>query len=180
MQVAQGNQLNNSAIGVVVLGALLFIVGLVLFIGTISSANRSIDNMHRSIVGGPVGLLGGSQISTSSGGLGSTVIHSSSGSTVVPTRSSSTPNMAGGIIGVLLMGGGGFLVKVGIGMGLVANAKPIARWVGDVAGQGTSRYGAFRSGGTERPAEKIQVRCQHCRGLNNEGARFCSQCGKEI
>lgn len=171
--MAKNNQLNSAAIGVGILGVVLVIIGLIMFGSLFSSMGRTINDMSSS--SGPWGIS-------------STITRSQttpfgSSSDVLSSRSPAPPNIAVGFIGALLVGVGGFLVKVAIGMGLVANAKPIARWVGDVTGQGTARYGqtrAFRSGPTERPAQTAQTPCQNCQGLNREGARFCSQCGKEL
>lgn len=185
--MARNNQLNSSAVGVAVVGGLLFIIGFIMFFSTFIGTARTIDQVGNEIRTGVSGsrvissspALGGS--STSGPALfGSSALGSS---TLGPSQTRTSPNIVSGAVGAIFMGIGGFLIKVAIGMGLVANAKPIARWVGDVTGHGISRHGqyqAFRSGPTEQPAQKIQVRCKHCTGLNNEDARYCSQCGKEM
>lgn len=37
----------------------------------------------------------------------------------------------------------------------------------------------FREAGGQGPVQ-IKVRCGHCRALNNEDAKFCSQCGRAL
>lgn len=182
--MARNEELNNSAIGVAVLGGILFIIGFILFIASFMGTARSIENM-----GMQSGLFGTPLFGSQSPALSSTTVRSSQGSTTVVDvgggsvfssnsgRRMPSSNVGAGVAGVLLVGIGGFLVKIAIGMGLVANARPIARWVGDITGQASSqrgRYQAFRS------AENIKVRCQHCGGLNHEDARYCSQCGQKM
>lgn len=168
--MARNNELNSAAIGVGILGVVLVIVGLIMFGSLFASVGKSFNEFESST------RLGGVNVIRSQ----TTPFGPSS---ITSPNSSSMPNPVVGFLGVLFIGGGSFLVKVALGMGLVANAKPISRWVGDVTGQGTARYSqtrAFRSGPTERPAQTAQMRCQNCQGLNSEGARFCSQCGKEL
>ena len=38
----------------------------------------------------------------------------------------------------------------------------------------------FQDAGGKPQQEQIKVRCRHCRALNQEDAKFCDQCGKEL
>lgn len=185
--MARNEQLNNTAIGIAVLGGILFLIGLFLFLGTFMGTARVIENAGREM-----GLLGSPLRSSapplsSALPLSSVTIYNSSGSTRLSTGGTSilgpsrpSPNIGAAIVGTLFMGAGGFLIKLAIGMGLVANAKPIARWVGDVTSQIGSQQGRYQAFRSQLSVQKVKVRCSHCAALNNEDARFCSQCGKKL
>lgn len=173
--MARNEQLNNTAIGMAVVGGILFLIGLILFLGTFLGTARIIEDTGREM-----GLFGTPLSRSSAPPLGGSTLISTGGTSILGPSRPSSPSIGAGVVGVLLMGAGGFLIKVAFGMGLVANAKPIARWVGDVTGQVTSQQGRYRSFQSGSPEQKVKVRCPHCTALNNEDARFCSRCGKKM
>jgi len=60
--------------------------------------------------------------------------------------------------------------------------EPWSRAAGGLVNAALSEVEAVKkiSGGLAEGKEAIRVRCRSCRALNDEEARYCSQCGKEI
>lgn len=87
------------------------------------------------------------------------------------------PEFVRGVVGMLLTAVGGFLIKVATGIGLVGNAGPISSWFGrNVLSnlQGQSQPGVHQT------KTVTKIRCRNCQALNDETAKYCSQCGSEV
>jgi hypothetical protein len=107
-------------------------------------------------------------------------------------------NMFRALGGMVLLIAGGALMRVGAmgaaGSGLVLDPEkaredlePWARAGGGLAGDAMSEVPLVKKledhlGGTKRadPPPQVKVRCPGCRALNDEGAKFCNQCGGAI
>lgn len=84
------------------------------------------------------------------------------------TGFSSMPSFIPAIVGGLLAALGSFLVKSGLGVGFVGNYKAIGRAFRD----------ATKPSGSADTV--VKIRCLNCKELNDETAKYCSACGKEM
>ncbi len=75
------------------------------------------------------------------------------------------------VIGVIMVGLGAFLGKVGLGMGIVGSSKNIARWAGQLFDEGKKA--------SQKSEETGDKHCTSCGFSLSSTARFCSNCGKE-
>ncbi|MBI1382166.1 MAG: hypothetical protein GC161_13905 [Planctomycetaceae bacterium] len=103
-------------------------------------------------------------------------------------RSSRGLNMGAGLFGVVLLIGGGLLVKVGrlgvAGAGVVLepqqarkDLEPYSRMAGGMLKDALEETGGVL-GAKESVA--VRVRCRACAALNMEEAKFCQACGQPI
>ena len=76
----------------------------------------------------------------------------------------SGPNPANGFVGVLLIGFGSFLIKVGLGMTIAGQAGKVVNWY----------KGNVSSGGSDNQS------CPDCGSFNKSHAKFCNACGKQL
>lgn len=95
--------------------------------------------------------------------------------------------------GMVVMIIGGFLMNVGAkgwaGSGIVLDpeqsrkdVEPWARMGGGVVQDALSEVEVIKKieDRLDSPDPKIKVRCRNCQALNDESAKFCSQCGTAI
>lgn len=98
--------------------------------------------------------------------------------------------MGRAFVGMGLIVAGGVMRKVGArglaGSGLVLDphqarrdVEPWSRMAGGVARDALQETGLLDQGQSKDPAH-VKVRCKACRGLNEEDARFCKQCGAAL
>jgi hypothetical protein len=96
-----------------------------------------------------------------------------------------------GIGGMVLMMAGVALMNVGArglaGSGVVLDPRkaredvePWARMAGGVARDALDETGLLREGTSPPPPPVVKVRCLKCRALNDEGSKFCNQCGSPV
>ena len=89
--------------------------------------------------------------------------------------------------GVVLIVIGGLMKRVGArglaGSGVMLDPEKarddLAPYTQALGGMARDAAEAFRGEGGQ-PAQAVKVRCAHCRALNDEDARFCSQCGQAL
>ena len=102
-------------------------------------------------------------------------------------------SMALALLGMGLIGAGGILMNIGArgaaGSGLVLDPErarqdlePWSRMGGGVVQDALSEVSVVKKldEGIGSPQPQVRVRCRECRGLNDETAKFCSQCGVAI
>lgn len=94
--------------------------------------------------------------------------------------------------GMVLIVVGGILTRVAArgwaGSGVVLDpekarqdVEPWSRMVGGMARDALSEAGISPSSEAREPHElSVKVRCQKCQALNDDGAKFCSQCGSAL
>ncbi|MGE0706155.1 MAG: zinc ribbon domain-containing protein [Vicinamibacterales bacterium] len=96
-----------------------------------------------------------------------------------------------GFVGVPLVGVGGFLRRLGsrglAGSGVILDPEqarkdlePWSRMGGGMIEDALSEVDTLRSRSDraeDAGTPEVKVRCQSCRALNEEGAKFCNQCG---
>lgn len=69
----------------------------------------------------------------------------------------------GGVVGLVLLGVGSYMVKVGLGLALVGQSDSIASWLRRlVKGEGKGRG------------------CPSCGASVSSSAKYCSQCGRRL
>lgn len=98
-------------------------------------------------------------------------------------------SMKNGFIGFILIGLGGFIMNIGArgaaGSGLILDPEkaredlnPYTAAAGGMINDALQEVDILKP----KPGEKdiVKVRCLSCRELNDEDARFCKNCGKEI
>lgn len=96
-------------------------------------------------------------------------------------------------IGIGLLAAGGFLMRIGArgtaGSGLVLNPEKARQDVEPWSRMGGGMVQDALSEITNLPVigkpdadlpSKVKVRCQKCRALNDESAKFCGQCGAAV
>jgi hypothetical protein len=81
----------------------------------------------------------------------------------IPGFNTGVPSFVPAVLGAACAGIGGLLVKAGLGVGVVGNAKTIGQAIQSIV----------------RPND-IKIRCQNCNEVNDESAKYCSACGKEM
>lgn len=72
------------------------------------------------------------------------------------------------VIGVILSGAGGLMIKIGLGMTLVGHADKVAGWAGKLSQK-------FQEG-----INQSQNQCPKCHKHNNSSALYCDQCGYKL
>jgi hypothetical protein len=95
--------------------------------------------------------------------------------------------------GMVLMMLGGFATAVGArgwaGSGVVLDpekarkdVEPWSRMGGGVVQDALSEVGVVKKieDRLDSPDPKVKIRCQNCKALNDETARFCNQCGAAL
>lgn len=132
------NKLTNSGIAVLVIGAILIVVGLALFFGVMFSMVRGFNEPFVTDFGRPPQFG-----------------RPSSFGRPIPFQNA--------IIGVLLAGVGGYMVKVGLGMTLVGSSEGIIDW--------------FKE---RTEGEKAQLVCPNCQRILTGNPQFCSHCGTKL
>ncbi len=96
--------------------------------------------------------------------------------------------MSRGIVGIVLIAAGAVLRGVGArgtaGSGLVLDPKKarddLAPYTDALGGMARDAVDAFKGEGEPPEEQKVMVRCRACRALNDETAKFCSQCGAAL
>jgi hypothetical protein len=73
------------------------------------------------------------------------------------------------VLGMFMIIGGGVLGGIAAKQGRNAGGE-----------SGPSNDGTWRFGSDQELAGPIKIRCQKCRALNDEAAKFCDQCGAEL
>lgn len=97
--------------------------------------------------------------------------------------------MKNGFIGFVLIGAGGFVMNLGAkgaaGSGLVLDPEkaredlnPYTSAAGGMISDALKEVDMLKK--SEEEKAEIRVRCRHCRELNEEDARYCKSCGKEM
>ena len=97
-------------------------------------------------------------------------------------------SMKNGFIGFILMGLGGFIMNIGArgaaGSGLILDPEkaredlnPYTSAAGGMISDALKEVDLLKPKTGE---DLIKVRCLSCRELNDEDARYCKNCGKEI
>lgn len=97
--------------------------------------------------------------------------------------------MKNGFIGFILIGAGNFIMNLGAkgaaGSGLLLDPEkaredlnPYTSAAGGMLSDALKEVDVLKKSDDEKAL--IRVRCRHCRELNEEDARFCKSCGKEI
>ncbi|HEY1380209.1 MAG TPA: zinc ribbon domain-containing protein [Gemmataceae bacterium] len=95
--------------------------------------------------------------------------------------------------GMVLLIVGSFMMAIGArgwaGSGMILNPRqarkdvePWARTAGGVLGDALEEVGPLKKMTEQQPppVPEVKVRCRSCGALNDETARFCSQCGKPL
>lgn len=90
-------------------------------------------------------------------------VRGTSGFGSIPGFNAGMPSFVPAMVGAACAAIGGLLVKAGLGVGVVGNAKTIGQAVQSVI----------------RPND-IKIRCQNCNEVNDESAKYCSACGKQM
>jgi hypothetical protein len=98
--------------------------------------------------------------------------------------------MTRGLIGFVMVAVGAVLRGIGArgaaGSGLLLNPRKaredLAPYTDALGGMARDAVDAFKGQGSEAPKAEpqVMVRCRACRALNDENAKFCSQCGAEL
>ncbi len=97
--------------------------------------------------------------------------------------------MQNGFYGIILIGAGTFVMNLGArgaaGSGLVLDPEkaredltPYTKAAGGMLKDALEEIDLPSAKSGEK--EVVRVRCIHCRALNEEDARFCKNCGKEM
>ncbi|HSR04850.1 MAG TPA: zinc ribbon domain-containing protein [Proteiniclasticum sp.] len=97
--------------------------------------------------------------------------------------------MRRGFFGFIMIGAGGFIRNLGargaFGSGLILDPdraredlNPYSSAAGGMLNDALKEVGLLKK--TDGGKSEIRIRCQSCRELNEEDARFCKSCGKEI
>lgn len=98
--------------------------------------------------------------------------------------------MANGFIGFILIGIGGVVMNLGArgaaGSGLILDPEkaredlhPFTSAAGGMISDALEEVDLLKKR-SEEPEEVIRIRCPQCKELNEEDARFCKSCGKEL
>lgn len=130
-------KLTKSGIVVVTIGAIIFVVGLVLFLSFFFWATNEMNSPMHTRPFQP------------------SFLDSSPFDRPVPFQNA--------VIGVILTGLGGFMVKVGLGFTLAGSSGKIVNWFGHLIHEAGS-----------------QGQCPTCNTTNRRDARFCSNCGTPL
>lgn len=72
-------------------------------------------------------------------------------------------NLEGGMLGLVLLVAGSYLVKIGLGLTLVGHADSISSWL----------HRLFRG-------EKGALECPNCGASVTADSKYCSQCGAKL
>lgn len=91
-------------------------------------------------------------------------------------------------LGMLLMAAGAVLRGIGArgaaGSGLVLDPEKAREdlhpFTHAAGGMVRDAVDAFRGDAPAAAKEVVKVRCPHCRALNDEGDKFCGQCGAQL
>jgi len=97
--------------------------------------------------------------------------------------------MRRGFFGFIMIGAGGFIRNLGargaFGSGLILDPdraredlNPYSSAAGGMLNDALKEVGLLKKNDSGK--SEIRIRCQSCRELNEEDARFCKSCGKEI
>lgn len=102
------------------------------------------------------------------------------------------PSFGNAIIGMVLIIAGSVVMKIGArgaaGSGLILDPekaredlKPYSEAAGGMINDAISNIDAVdKITGHKEEKEVIKVRCRNCDSLNDEDAKFCKTCGKEL
>lgn len=102
------------------------------------------------------------------------------------------PSFGNAVIGMILMIVGAIVANIGAkgaaGSGLILDPKkqredlkPYNEAKGEMINDVVSNIDAFNNLKKEKDIEEvIKIRCKNCSSLNDEDAKFCKECGKEI
>ncbi|TAH67359.1 MAG: zinc ribbon domain-containing protein [Anaerolineaceae bacterium] len=102
------------------------------------------------------------------------------------------PSFANAIVGMLLMIGGAVVASIGAkgaaGSGVILDPeqaredlKPFNEARGGMINDVISNIDAIdHITKPQSTKEIVKIRCRNCNGLNDEDAKFCKSCGKEI
>lgn len=93
------------------------------------------------------------------------------------------------VIGFIMIGVGGFVMNIGArgaaGSGLILDPdkaredlRPYTSAAGGMLNDALEEVDLLKRKGEEE--KRVMVRCLSCRELNDEDARFCKSCGKEL
>lgn len=93
--------------------------------------------------------------------------------TIYPDRPP-TPLFAQFIFGGLLAAGGGFLIKLGLGIAVVENADSIADWTRNVFSKREA------SGTSYETRQSARLTCPECGTVVSDTSNFCSECGRKL
>jgi len=109
-----------------------------------------------------------------------------------PFGGSRNPSFSNAVIGMILMIAGSVVMNIGAkgaaGSGLLLDPdkaredlKPFNEAKGGMINDVISNIDAFDQITNSKEAkEVIKIKCRNCRSLNDEDARFCKACGKEL
>jgi hypothetical protein len=100
-----------------------------------------------------------------------------------------TDSIGNSVIGFVMIGVGGFIMNIGArgaaGSGLILDPdkaredlRPYTSAAGGMLNDALEEVDLLKRNGEE--GKRIMVRCPSCRELNDEDARFCKSCGKEL
>lgn len=98
-------------------------------------------------------------------------------------------SMQNSVIGFIMIAIGGFVMNLGArgaaGSGLILDPdkaredlRPYTSAAGGMLNDALEEVDLLKRKGEEE--KRVMVRCKSCRELNDEDARFCKSCGKEI
>lgn len=109
-----------------------------------------------------------------------------------PFMGDSGPNFANPVVGMLLMISGQFVMNIGAkgaaGSGLILDPekaredlKPFNEAKGEMINDVVSNIDVIeKMVGSHEEKEIIKIKCRSCGSLNDEDAKFCKACGKEL
>jgi hypothetical protein len=97
--------------------------------------------------------------------------------------------MSRGLVGFVMIIAGAVLRGIGArgaaGSGLVLDPnrarEDLAPYTSALGGMARDAMDSFKEqGGQGNDGQRVMVRCRACRALNQEDAKFCSQCGQQL
>ncbi len=109
-----------------------------------------------------------------------------------PMMTRKTPSFSRPLIGMLLVIIGQFMMRVGArgaaGSGIILDPekaredlRPYTEAAGGMLNDVISNVDAFdKKEDLAKPKEIIKVKCRSCGALNDEDAKYCKACGKEV
>lgn len=100
-----------------------------------------------------------------------------------------------GFTSMAMMGGGGFLLVIGIGLVYFSQIRRVSSYVatetapavettvhamGKGAASGISEAGGLKVTSDSTDSKDIRIKCRHCGFLESIDAEYCSKCGKKV
>lgn len=84
------------------------------------------------------------------------------------------PNPAMGFGGILLLGLGTFLFKIGLGLTIAGQSENAVKWYKKTTGDDKSSVNWYKK------AENEAKKCPNCASENKSDAKYCSSCGAQL